>query len=79
MYREAADSAHDSGWRFFSGEESQAYTDDPNNWALYDVNTIANYDPTIIQFLDSPAGKAFGRGTDGAWRTEPVPTAAPSD
>jgi hypothetical protein len=37
-------------WRvaLFSGDESQAYTDDPGKWALYDVNTIANYDPTII-------------------------------
>ena len=28
---------------------------------LYDVNTIANYDPEIIPFLDSPPGSAFER------------------
>ena len=44
MYREQGDSALDSGWRFFSGAESQQYADNPDNFALYDVNTIANYD-----------------------------------
>ncbi|MDA9494078.1 hypothetical protein XI08_34440 [Bradyrhizobium sp. CCBAU 11361] len=61
MYREPADNASDSGWRFFSGEESQDFTDDPNNFEIYDVNTIANYDPDIIPFLDAPAYSAFER------------------
>jgi hypothetical protein len=78
MYREVAEETPDSGWRFFSGEESQAYSDDPDNWALYDVNTIANYDPTIIPHLESPAGSAFGRGADGVWRAEPMPTDLPT-
>ena len=46
MYRESPDGPHDSGWRFFSGEESDAYVNDPQNLELYDVNTIANYDPS---------------------------------
>jgi hypothetical protein len=33
---------------FLSGLESQEYLDEPGNSALYNVNTIANYDPTII-------------------------------
>lgn len=61
MYRESADHALDSGWRFFSGEESQEFADDPNNFEIYDVNTIANYDPDIIPFLDEPAFSAFER------------------
>src|SRR6185369_10529996 len=61
MYREQADRTEDSGWRFFSGEESQAYVDDPLNTSIYAVNTIANYDPAIIPYLDAPAGSAFGR------------------
>jgi Protein of unknown function (DUF2185) len=51
----------------------------PDNWALYDVNTIANYDPTIIPYLDSPVGSAFGRDADGVWRAEPMPTDLPTD
>ena len=61
MYREKPDFADDSGWRFFSGKESPQYLDDPGQTAIYDVNTIANYDPAIIPLLDSPVGSAFER------------------
>lgn len=61
MYREPPDDDLDSGWRFFSGEESQEYADDPANFALYDVNTIANCDPDIVAHLDAPAFSAFER------------------
>jgi hypothetical protein len=45
MYREEAQTAGYSGWCFTAGTETQEYMDDPNNLAIYDVNTIANYDP----------------------------------
>ena len=64
MYREPPSRPEDSGWRFVSGLESQDYMDDPDHHSVYDVNTIANYDPEIIPFLDSPVGSAFER-TDG--------------
>jgi hypothetical protein len=63
MYREAPDDDSDSGWRFFSGTESQEYVDDSRNTSVYDVNTIANYDPAIIPYLDSPAGTQLERET----------------
>ena len=61
-YREKTDGTHpDSGWRFFSGDENDAYLDDPDNSSVFALNTIANYDPDIIPLLDSPAGTAvFG-------------------
>src|SRR4051812_7218704 len=61
MYRENPDFPEDSGWRFFSGTESPEYLDDPAHTAVYDVNTIANYDPGIIPLLNSPTGSAFKR------------------
>jgi hypothetical protein len=61
MYREPPDDAGDSGWRFLSGLEDDAYMEDPANIGLHDVNTIANYDPAIIAFLDAPVGAAFER------------------
>ena len=48
MYREVPNKESDSGWRFFSGTESQDYVDNPENIKIYNVNTIANYDPDII-------------------------------
>lgn len=61
LYRERPDHDRDSGWRFFSGRESDEYANDPANVAIYDVNTIANYDPEIIPLLDAPFGSAFAR------------------
>jgi hypothetical protein len=60
-YREEPSFEEDSGWRFFSGTESQDYIDNADNLAIYDVNTIANYDRDIIPLLDSPSGSAFER------------------
>jgi len=61
MYREAGDTGGDSGWRFFSGTESEEFSLDAANFQIYDVNTIANYDPEIIPLLDAPTGSAFAR------------------
>lgn len=65
-YREAPDFDGDSGWRFFSGDESQAYVDDPANSAVHDVNTIANYDPEIVPFLGEPVGTILVRPAPGS-------------
>ncbi len=59
MYRETPDRKDDSGWRFFSGDESEAYINDPNHIGIYAVNTVANYDPDIIPYLETPAPCAF--------------------
>ena len=66
MYREAPDDPDDSGWRFLAGDESDDYANNPDNLAMYDVNTIANYDPAIIPLLDSPEMSAFERATDSS-------------
>jgi hypothetical protein len=76
MYREN-DSM--SGWSFMSGTESQEYMDDPSNSAIYDVNTIANYDPAIIPFLDSPRGSAFERKSPVAAFTPIADWVGPAD
>ncbi len=68
MYREEPDFDVDSGWRFLAGVEPQEYLDDPDNMAVYDVNTIANYDPEIIPFLQALVGAAFEREEgSGSW------------
>ncbi len=42
MYREPPFFKSDSGWRFFAGDETQEYADEPSNYEIYEVNTIAN-------------------------------------
>lgn len=85
MYRDDPSNDQDSGWAFTAGRETQAYMDDNGNHGIYDVNTIANYDPDIIPFLDAPAGAAFERdGSSGrfvqvageAWQPGTKPSAA---
>ena len=73
-YREAARSENDSGWCFFSGDETQEYVENSSNIGLYDVNTIANYDPQIIPLLSSPQGSAFERNSSGVFVAVPFAT-----
>lgn len=61
MIREEPNNDIDSGWQFYSGTEDQEYIDNPENSAIYDVNTIANYDPAIIPYLNLPIGTQLER------------------
>ncbi len=56
MYREESDRESDSGWRFFSGTETQDYVDNSENSVFYDLNTITNYDNAIIPYLELRIG-----------------------
>lgn len=55
-YREDPIAEYDSGWRFFSGEEDQNYVDIAENFCFYKVNTIANYDPLILDIIGLQIG-----------------------
>jgi hypothetical protein len=61
MYREAPSNDIDTGWVFLAGDESDEYMEESDNHAIYALNTIANYDPSIIPLLKSPVGSAFER------------------
>lgn len=65
MYQEDPDFDTDSGWRFFSGTEDQDYIDNPDNMMIYDLNTIANYDPSIIPYLDLQFCCELEKDSDG--------------
>jgi hypothetical protein len=60
MYREAGKKG-DSGWRFFCGDETQEYTDNPDNIAIYDVKTILDIDKSIEPYLSAAPGMAYER------------------
>ena len=65
MVRDEPVRPEDSGWCFMAGDESQDYMDEPNHHGIYDINTIANYCPDIIELLDTPAPCAFERNPQG--------------
>jgi hypothetical protein len=61
MMRQSAVDDTDTGWLFLAGDETQDYIHDPGNLAVYEVNTVANYDPDIIPYLYALPGQRFDR------------------
>lgn len=51
MYFEQADNADDSGWRFFSGRETNAYINDPDNIEMMDLGLLAAKYPDVLPYL----------------------------
>ena len=58
LYREAAAFEHDSGWRFFSGAEDDAYTDNPDHFQILPLNEVLEGNPEIAPLMSE---------TQGAW------------
>jgi len=61
LYREEPEDDTDSGWRVFSGEESQEYADEPTNFSMYNASTIIEREPMVVRCLDSQYPIAFER------------------
>ena len=62
-YRENPDGnfPNDSGWRFLSGTEDNDYSENPNNFNVFELNTVCNYDEDIVSILESRIGSSFIR------------------
>lgn len=54
----------DSGWKFFVGNEDDAYTNDTNNMQIYALESIIKHDPEIEKYLNAPNEAAFIRIND---------------
>jgi hypothetical protein len=61
MHREPREEEGDSGWRFYSGLETEEYVEDEHHFMMFEVNYIANLDPDIIPYLKSRTGTEFER------------------
>ncbi len=70
LYREEPVNAGDSGWRFFAGDEDDAYTSNPDHVGFFHLNTICNYDESIMPLLKAPVGTAYIRDEAGNFRQE---------
>ena len=65
IYREKRSRPEDSGWRVFSGFESEEYNDDPNNIGIYSPSTILTIDSSIAELLlKGGVGSVFERESD---------------
>ncbi len=66
MFRdEPLENQPDSGWHFFKGDEDEAYSNNTDNFHVFAINTICNYDPDIIPYLKSPVGTYLIRTENG--------------
>jgi len=67
MYREEIqeDAEDDSGWRFLAGTETEEYVADEKNSKVFEVETIADFDPAIKAYLHLPEGSELER-TEGS-------------
>ena len=70
MYREEPDNSTDTGWRFFTGTETDEYVNIPENIGLYDIKTIVKIDPDIVPFLSRSFDCAFERSGKNEMFTE---------
>ncbi len=63
MYREEIqeDAENDSGWRFLAGTETEEYVADEKNSKVFEVETIADFDPDILPYLNYPEGSELER------------------
>jgi hypothetical protein len=59
MVREVPTRPEDSGWHFFAGSEDAGWLAIAGNTSVFALNTVANYDPDILPYLDTPAPCAF--------------------
>ena len=64
MYREAREDEDDSGWRFYSGLETDEYVENEHHFMMFDLNYIVNIDPTIIPYLKMRTGAELERDED---------------
>lgn len=56
LYREAPAFEHDSGWRFFRGDESDEFCDNPDNFATVPLQDVLRDHPDTAALMSEPAG-----------------------
>ncbi|MCV2485611.1 DUF2185 domain-containing protein [Flavobacterium sp. SH_e] len=66
LYREKRTRPEDSGWRIFTGFESEEYTEDPNNIGIYNPSTILKIDPSLENILLKGVGSVYERTEDNS-------------
>ncbi len=69
IFREKPFFEADSGWRIFSGCEDDEYSDNSDNFGIYDARTILKIDDSISQLLlYKGVGSVWERTEDSEWQ-----------
>jgi hypothetical protein len=73
MHRQLPDNDSDSGWRVFSGDETQQYLDDAANAVVIPLRDLVQADAALEPLLDVPSPAAFERSPSGDFVPCPPP------
>ena len=66
LYREKRTRPEDSGWRIFTGFESEEYTNDSNNVGIYNPLTLLKIEPSLKNILLKGIGSVYERQDDNS-------------
>ena len=66
MYREKRIQLYDSGWRIFTGFESEDYINNPDNTGIFNPSTILKIDPSIKNILLKGVGSVYEKLKDSS-------------
>jgi len=61
LYRDEPDREDDSGWRIFSGAESDDFADDASNFVILTLEELVALDPGLAPILDAPFHSCYER------------------
>ncbi|WP_341834611.1 DUF2185 domain-containing protein [Chitinophaga pollutisoli] len=67
LYREKRADEEDSGWRIFSGLESDEYAQENDNFGLYAVSDVLAIDPSLAALLLKGVGSVYERDEQDEW------------
>ena len=67
MYREKRTRPEDSGWRIFTGFETDEYINNPENIGIYNPSTILKIDPSIENILLKGIGSVYEKKDNSEW------------
>jgi hypothetical protein len=62
-FREPGANDQDSGWRFFRGDEDEAFAAEPDSIALCPLSSLLGLDPSLRVIINSPPGSAWHRAS----------------
>ncbi len=65
-YREEGDNPQDSGWRMFTGHETEEHNDDPKNIRIVEVGYMLDKDPSLLMLLKQKVGVVYERPSRSA-------------
>ena len=66
LYREQPSSNfNDSGWRFFAGSEDEDFCNNPDNFGIYNIETIVSNNKELKEILLMPIGTRLELNKEG--------------